>query len=669
VPRDLLVVGQATIHVVGQATNNDEKELDCRCRMNSQIKNILSQYWGYNQFRPLQEEIILSVLNGKDTLALLPTGGGKSVCYQVPAMAMEGMCIVVSPLIALMKDQADQLNKKSIPSLMLFSGLKRHQTEHLLKQAGTGKYKFLFVSPERLETNLFLEYLPAMNVNLLAVDEAHCISQWGYDFRPPYLRIATLREQLPGVPVLALTASATPDVQQDICEKLKFSTPLIFKSAFNRPELEYYVIKSEAKINTTLAILKKTSGSAIVYCGSRRKTREVSQLLNQQGISAGYYHAGLEYEERSKRQQQWIENEMRVMVCTNAFGMGIDKPDVRTVVHYDAPDAPEHYYQEAGRAGRDRQTSRAVLLYQPPDLDALRESVNIKFPAEEEIREVYLSIANFLQLPAGTGVGSYFEFDLDEFTKKFHHPVLLTVNVLRILAQEEYVSYNESVMLPSTVMVTANREALNEIETKFPELDPLLKTMLRTYAGILDQPVFVFEKKLAWTLHTEPVKMQEQLQRMVQLGILVYNPVKEKPQLFFLQNRVSGEQFTINRAFYELRKKRYEERLEAMIGYIENETGECRSRMLCAYFGDGQMADCGVCDACRKKKIPKTTFALFDELYKQVFEYLKKGNGVLMQQVKERFGEMAEEKIADVVRLMVSEEKVRVDKEGFIRCV
>lgn len=635
--------------------------------MNSDIKNILSQYWGYNNFRPLQEEIIQSVLNGKDTLALLPTGGGKSVCYQVPALATEGLCIVVSPLIALMKDQSDQLQKKSIPTLMLFSGLKRYETENVLKQACSDKYKFLFVSPERLETELFLEYLPAMNINLLAVDEAHCISQWGYDFRPPYLRIAALREHLPGVPVLALTASATPDVQTDICDKLKFSTPNIFKSSFSRPELEYYVIKSDTKINTTIAILKKTPGSAIVYCGSRRKTREVSDLLNMQGIVAGYYHAGLAHDDRNKRQQQWIDGALRVMVCTNAFGMGIDKPDVRTVIHYDAPDAPEHYYQEAGRAGRDRKTSRAVLLYQPQDIDGLRNSVAIKFPPEEEIREVYLSIANYLQLPAGNGAGNYFEFDLDDFTKKFNHPVLLTANVLRILSQEEYLSYNESVMLPSTVMVTANREALNELEKTQPALDPLIKTMLRTYAGILDQPVFVFEKKLAWALHLEAAQVIEQLHRLSSLNILIYNPVKDKPQLFFLRNRVTGEDFSINREFYEQRKKKYEERLEAMIDYIQNETGDCRSRLLCAYFGDEQEADCGVCDTCRKKSIPKTTMASFDELYGQVLGYLQTHPGSSMQEIKDAFGSTPPEKISEVLHMMVSEEKVTLNSEGLIR--
>ncbi|MBL7728518.1 MAG: ATP-dependent DNA helicase RecQ, partial [Dinghuibacter sp.] len=419
--------------------------------MNDQLHDILSEYWGYTGFRPLQQEIIESVLSGSDTLALLPTGGGKSICYQVPAMAMEGLCIVVSPLVALMKDQADQLNSKGIPSLMVFSGLKRHETEQVLKLAGTGRYKFLFVSPERLETRLFLEYMPGMNVCLVAVDEAHCISQWGYDFRPPYLRIAALREHLPGVPVLALTASATPEVQADICDKLHFRAHKIFKTSFARPELEYYVIKSEAKINTTVAILKKVPGCAIVYCGSRRKTREVAELLNMHGLNAGFYHAGLEHDERSKRQQQWIEGKTRVMVCTNAFGMGIDKPDVRTVIHYDMPDAPEHYYQEAGRAGRDRQPARAVLLYQLPDIDALYQLVPIKFPPEEDIKQVYVSIANYLQLAAGSGGGSYFEFDLDDFSRKFKHPALLTINVLRILEQEGYIAYNESVMLPSTV--------------------------------------------------------------------------------------------------------------------------------------------------------------------------------------------------------------------------
>lgn len=615
----------------------------------------------------MQREIIEAVLSGNDTLALLPTGGGKSICYQVPAMAMEGMCIVVSPLIALMKDQADQLNKKDIPSLMLFSGLKRHETEKMLQQAGSGKYKFLFVSPERLETSLFLEYLPGMQVSLLAVDEAHCISQWGYDFRPPYLRIAALREHLPGVPVLALTASATPEVQNDICDKLKFSRHKIFKSPFNRPELEYYVLKTDVKISTTVAILKKTTGSAIVYCGSRRKTREVSDLLNMQGISSGYYHAGLSHEERNKKQQQWIDNQLRVMVCTNAFGMGIDKPDVRTVVHYDAPDAPEYYYQEAGRAGRDGKTARAVLLYQVTDLDALRNAVPVKFPPPEEIRSVYVSIANYLQLPAGSGAGQYFEFDLDDFTRKFGHPVLLTANALRILAQEEYLSYNESVMLPSTIMITAGRNDLNEIEKTHPELDPLLKTLLRTYAGILDRPVFIFEKKIAWILHTEAAQVIARLQRLNNMGILIYNPVKEKPQLYFLRNRVTAEEFRMDEASYAQRRKRYEERLEAMIGYLLNTQEQCRSRLLCTYFGDDGIKDCGVCDVCRKKKTAKLTVSSFGSLYDEVCSYLQTHPDCAPQQLKDIFDEDAQGKVSEVLRFLILEEKAMLTKEGLIR--
>lgn len=635
--------------------------------MNNNIHDILSEYWGYNSFRPLQKEIIESVVAGNDTLALLPTGGGKSVCYQVPAMAMEGLCIVVSPLIALMKDQADQLNKKGIPALMIFSGLKRHETEQVLKLAGRGRYKFLFVSPERLETQLFLEYIPAMNVNLVAVDEAHCISQWGYDFRPPYLRIAALREHLPGVPVLALTASATPEVQTDICDKLNFRSHKIFKTSFARPELEYYVIKSEAKINTVVAILKKVPGCAIVYCGSRRKTREVAELLNMHGLNAGFYHAGLEHEERNKRQQQWVEGTTRVMVCTNAFGMGIDKPDVRTVIHYDTPDAPEHYYQEAGRAGRDRNTARAVLLYQLPDIDALYHGVLTKFPPEEDIRQVYISIANYLQLAAGSGAGRYFEFDLDDFTRKFKHPALLTINVLRILEQEGYVSYNESVLLPSTVMVTANREALNELEQVQPDLDPLLKTLLRTYAGILDQPVFVFEKKLAWVLHTDAAAITTQLKRMEQLGLLLYNPVKDKPQLYFLRNRATAEAFSINTAFYQQRREKYEERLEAMVRYVLNESEQCRSRMLCGYFGDEAEKNCGVCDACRKNNKPKTTTAQFDALYERVYQYIQQNPGADVNRLKIYFDDEPEDKIPEILRMLIVEEKIAFDKLGLLQ--
>ena len=385
------------------------------------IHSILKEYWGYDSFRPLQEDIIRSILENKDVLALLPTGGGKSICFQVPAMATEGLCLVVSPLIALMKDQVENLRHRNITAYAIYSGMSRKEVLNVLQVAGNSNCKFLYVSPERLETKLFLEWLPSLDISLIAVDEAHCISQWGYDFRPPYLRIATLRQELPGVPVLALTASATPEVQNDICEKLSFANYRVFRQSFERPNLSYSVFRVDSKINKVIEVLQKVPGTGIVYCRSRKRTKEISDLLNMHGISADFYHAGLGGELRSKKQEDWIRNKTRIMVCTNAFGMGIDKPDVRVVVHADVPDCLENYYQEAGRAGRDGKKAYAVLLYHTQELEELEKLPDTRFPTIQDIRSVYASLTNYLQIQAGTGEGEYYDFDIGDFLKKFQH--------------------------------------------------------------------------------------------------------------------------------------------------------------------------------------------------------------------------------------------------------
>ncbi len=412
------------------------------------IQQILKQYWGYDTFRPLQEEIINTVLEGKDALALLPTGGGKSICFQVPALAKDGLCLVVSPLIALMKDQVENLKRKGINALAVYSGMSFIEVKKTLQNAAYGNYKFLYVSPERLETKLFLEYLPAMNINLLAVDEAHCVSQWGYDFRPPYLRIANLRELLPDVPVLALTASATKIVQDDICEKLqppnlkqssnqKKHSWQIFQQSFERPNLSYSVFNVASKQNKLLEILKNVPGTAIVYCKSRKHTKEIADLLRMNNINADYYHAGLNNEERNKKQESWITSKTRVIVCTNAFGMGIDKPDVRVVVHYDVPDCLENYYQEAGRAGRDGKRAYAVLLYSNKELEDLQMQSDIRFPKEEEIKKVYTALMNHLQIAAGTGEGISYDLDITTFTPAFKLNILTATYAIKVLEQED----------------------------------------------------------------------------------------------------------------------------------------------------------------------------------------------------------------------------------------
>ncbi|MBS1973529.1 MAG: ATP-dependent DNA helicase RecQ, partial [Bacteroidetes bacterium] len=519
---------------------------------------ILKQYFGHRSFRPLQEEIINAVLLKKDVLALLPTGGGKSVCFQVPAMMSPGLCLVISPLIALMKDQVEQLRKKGITAFAIHSGMSRKEVMNALKVAGESNCRFLYVSPERLETNLFKEYLPSFNINLIAVDEAHCISQWGYDFRPPYLRISALREEFPDVPMLALTASATKMVQEDICDKLQFKEKTIFRQSFERPNLSYSVFYVDVKTNKALEILQKVPGSSIVYCGSRRRTKEISDLLNMHGIGADYYHAGLPNEERNSKQEAWIKNESRVIVCTNAFGMGIDKPDVRTVIHADVPDCLENYYQEAGRGGRDSKKSYAVLLCTEKEMDELVLLPEKHFPSLEDIRTVYRCVMNYLQLPAGNGEGNYYDFDMADFVKKFKLDAQLTVFALKVLEQEDLLSFNEQVFIPSKISFISSKEFLKEFEDNHPALEPLIKTLLRTYSGIFDQPVPVHEKTIAFLLKKESADVISDLKKLHVYGIIKYEAQKDLPQLFFIRNRVKAEDLKINQANYQKRKEQYQ---------------------------------------------------------------------------------------------------------------
>ncbi|MEP6845749.1 MAG: ATP-dependent DNA helicase RecQ, partial [Panacibacter sp.] len=436
--------------------------------MDNTALSILQQYWHHSSFRPQQEVIIQSVLEGKDTMALLPTGGGKSICFQVPALMKDGLCLVISPLIALMKDQVENLEKRGIPALAIHSGMSFYEVRQSLQLAVRGSIKFLYLSPERLETKLFKEFLHHLNISLIAVDEAHCISQWGYDFRPPYLRIANLRDELPGIPLLALTASATALVQEDIVTKLQFKEPNIFRQSFERPNLSYSVFKVDSKINKVLEILKNVPGSGIIYCRNRRLTKEVSHLLALQNIPADFYHAGLTQEQRSNKQEAWINNKIRVIVCTNAFGMGIDKADVRTVIHYDTPDCLENYYQEAGRAGRDGKKSYGVLLFQPEDVTTLEALPDVRFPVMYDIRKVYQALADYLQIPAGSGEGGYYDFDLNEFVKNFKLDIHLVINVLKVLEQEGHLTFNENIFFPSQVKFVLAKELLLDIERSHP---------------------------------------------------------------------------------------------------------------------------------------------------------------------------------------------------------
>jgi ATP-dependent DNA helicase RecQ len=631
----------------------------------SEINSILKQYWGFDSFRPLQEEVIESILAKKDTLALMPTGGGKSLCYQVPALKMEGLCLVISPLIALMKDQVENLRRKNITAFAIYSGMSRKEVINTLKVAGNSNCKFLYVSPERLETNLFKEYLPGMHVNLIAVDEAHCISQWGYDFRPPYLRIAALREELLAVPVMALTASATKEVQDDICDRLLFKKKNIFRQSFERKNLSYSVFKIDSKINKVIEVLNKVSGSAIVYCRSRKRTKEIAELLQLQNISADFYHAGLPQEDRNRRQEAWVQNKTRVIVCTNAFGMGIDKPDVRSVVHADIPDCLENYYQEAGRAGRDGKKSFAVLLYDDKDIAELEAMADIRYPSLTDIKNVYQCVANYLQIPAGSGEGNYYDFDINDFIKKFKLNIHTALYALKALEQENILALNEQVFLSSKIKFTTNKEMLYEFEKSHPELEPAIKALLRAYEGIFDFPTSISEIILIRLLKKDVEEIKKDLVQLHQFGLIRYEPQKDSPQVYFLQNRIKAEDLFINMELYNKRKSKFSARANNIIQYVQ-EPVICRSKMIGGYFGDHKLRNCGICDNCLRQKRLHIDEKEFEAISQRIHSVLAP-QPLPSKELIEQLGSIKKEKAWKVIEFLQAENKIEVDKGGWVR--
>ena len=630
----------------------------------SQSLTVLNKYWGHTAFRPGQLAIIEAVLAGKDALAILPTGGGKSICYQVPALQLSGICLVISPLIALMRDQVENLRSKQITAYALYSGMSRKEVINTLQVTSSSNCKFLYVSPERIESDLFQEYLPGLNIQLIAVDEAHCISQWGYDFRPPYLRIAQLRAQLPDVPIMALTASATPVVQQDIIDKLQLVNPAWIKQSFARPNLSYSAFEVEIAIPKISNILQQVKGSSIIYCRTRKRTQEIASLLKAQGIEASFYHAGLEAQVRQERQAAWKNNQTTVMVCTNAFGMGIDKSDVRTVIHVGLPDCLENYYQEAGRAGRDGKKSYAVLLFTAGDKNELFASIAERFPSVESIREVYQAIANYLQLPVGSGEGQYFDFDWSAFIHRFKLPAPLVLHALKILGQEGWVEYNDAVFIPPRIQFVAPRVLLESLEQADPDLDRLSKTLLRTYSGIYDQPVNISEKQIASLLKCPLEEIQTQLQDLQNRGILTCYPQKEEPQLFFPVPRIRAEELVINQGNLQSRKKQYEERLRAMLDYAANSSA-CRSQLLASYFGDLSSKPCGTCDNCLRQKKHSLTSIEFEEIKTKLMQRLQKGPlsyTELMAVLKHK----KEVHVMEVLDFLQAEEIIQLKKDGTV---
>ncbi|WP_449039674.1 RecQ family ATP-dependent DNA helicase [Parabacteroides goldsteinii] len=561
---------------------------------------ILEKYWGYPAFRPLQEDIIHSVCEGKDTLGLMPTGGGKSITFQVPALAMEGICIVVTPLIALMKDQVDNLRRLGIKATAVYSGMTRQEIIAQLENCIFGDYKFLYVSPERLGTDIFKSKLQAMNVCLLVIDESHCISQWGYDFRPSYLSIADIREELPGVPVLALTATATPEVVNDIQERLHFREKNVFRKSFVRKNLSYIVRQTEDKINSLIYILGKVPGTAIVYVRNRKRTKEIAVLLQQAGISADFFHAGLNRDDKNLRQSRWKNNECRVIVSTNAFGMGIDKPDVRLVIHMDMPGSLEEYYQEAGRAGRDEQRAYAVALCSNIDCTKLKKRLADEFPDRDFISRVYDALGNYYQIAMGFGLDTVHDFSLVDFCTAYKFSHLQAHHALKILELAGYIEYTEEQENASRLVFTATRDELYKYLHQDKKTDEVIQMILRSYTGLFSDYVYINEGLISTRTGLSQQEIYEVLVRLSKYRIVNYIPHKKTPLIIYTRTREEIKYLSIPRSAYEERKKRFESRINRVMEYI-NENRICRSRMLISYFGEKGTSDCGCCDVCLAK--------------------------------------------------------------------
>ena len=593
---------------------------------NSQLSTLnaqlLKQYWGYDSFRGIQEEIINSISENKDTLGLMPTGGGKSITFQVPALAKDGLCLVITPLIALMKDQVQNLRKRGIKALSIYSGMSRQDIITTLENCIFGNYKFLYISPERLDTEIFRTKLRKMKVSMITVDESHCISQWGYDFRPAYLKIAEIRELLPDVPVLALTATATPEVVKDIQARLHFRRENVFRMSFERSNLAYIVRKTDNKTGELLHILRSMPGSAIVYVRNRRRTKEITELLNNEDITADFYHAGLDDASKDIRQHRWQSGGSRVMVATNAFGMGIDKPDVRIVIHMDLPDSIEAYFQEAGRAGRDGQKAYAVILYAKADKTTLHKRIPDTFPEKEYIKDVYEHLQYYYQMAMGDGLDCVREFNIEDFCRKFKYFPVPVDSALKILTQAGYLEYTGEQDNTSRLLFTIQRDELYRLREMGDDMDKLIQTVLRSYTGVFTDYTYINEDSLAIRTGLTRRQIYEQLVHLAKLRIVSYIPRKKTPYIIYTRERIEAQLIHISPEIYEERKARYETRINAMLEYVTNDT-LCRSRMLLDYFGEKNEHNCGQCDTCiGLRKQTATCQPDREELYEKIHEIL-----------------------------------------------
>jgi len=626
------------------------------------LLKILNKYWGYGSFRPKQKEIIHSVIEGRDTLALMPTGGGKSITFQVPAMIKPGICLVITPLIALMRDQVQNLRKLNIPAAAIYSGMFHDELEAVASGCLHNRYKFLYLSPERLTQDNFKDFIARLNVNIITVDEAHCISQWGYDFRPPYLKIADIRELHPKVPILALTATATPEIAQDIMEKLQFKTPNLIRSSFERKNLSYNVYKENDKTGKLIRLLQKGKGSAVVYVRSRRKARELAEILIKNNIETTYYHAGLDAATRTKRQKEWTENKVNVMVATNAFGMGIDKSNVRQVIHYDLPDSLESYFQEAGRAGRDLKPAYASLLYNQRDINELKKRFEATFVPIETIKNIYHQLGNFFQIPVGSGENAGFDFEIGEFCRQYGFNILETYNAIKLLEKEGILIYIETGGKYSKLKINFDKNQLYKYMVEHPQDEHLIKEILRSYAGIFTDYVNINEKLLSKRAGIETKKIVEVLKVLSKKGVISYIPIRIKPQLVFITPRFDAKDLELSKENYDIRKEGAEKRLIALLDYITSGI-QCRSIQLLRYFGESHAHKCGICDVCRKENKKPTDETVVTDIKEKIKSSLSTGHKHIYE-LMETLSEFDEDQTISVIRCLLDNSQIIKHKDN-----